>query len=112
MERSYWNDVSPERSTLRTVFRDTFRSRAISLMVLPLRKCSRRIRPIVSTVSIPHPPASNRKRAAHQANLQGVNFGRRSPGSGGQNCTPNDRESLERIAQHDPEQALRLFDAV
>jgi len=24
-----------------------------------------------------------------QANLQGVNFGRRSPGSGGQNCTPN-----------------------
>jgi hypothetical protein len=30
-------------------------------------------------------------RAAHQANLQGVNFGSRSPDSGGQNCTPNDR---------------------
>jgi hypothetical protein len=29
------------------------------------------------------------KRAAHQANQEGVNFGRRSPGSGGQNCTPN-----------------------
>src|SRR5207302_4117871 len=29
------------------------------------------------------------KRAAQQAYLQGVNFGRRSPNSGGQNCTPN-----------------------
>ena len=57
--RSYSNDVSPDRRTLRTVFRDTRRSRAISLIVLPLRKCSRRIRPIVSTVSIPPPPASN-----------------------------------------------------
>jgi hypothetical protein len=35
------------------VFRDTFRSRAISLIVLPLMKCSRRIRAIVSTTSIP-----------------------------------------------------------
>ena len=26
---------------------------------------------------------------AHQDRLQGVNFGRRSPSSGGQNCTPN-----------------------
>jgi hypothetical protein len=51
--RSYSNAVSPDRSTLRTVFRDTFRPRAISLIVLPLMKCSRRIRPIVSTVSIP-----------------------------------------------------------
>ena len=33
------------------------------------------------------------KRAAHQANLLGVNFGRRSPGSGGQNCMPNDKVS-------------------
>ncbi|MDR6305651.1 hypothetical protein GGQ85_003375 [Nitrobacter vulgaris] len=40
-------------STFRTVFRDTFRSRAISLIVLPLMKCSRRIRAIVSTISIP-----------------------------------------------------------
>jgi hypothetical protein len=41
-------------STFRTVFRDTFRSRAISLIVLPLMKCSRRIRAIVSTTSIPN----------------------------------------------------------
>src|ERR1700752_1294702 len=59
MFRSYSNAVFPDRSTLRTVLRDTFRSRAISLIVLPLRKCSRRTRPIVSTVSIPPPPASN-----------------------------------------------------
>jgi hypothetical protein len=52
MFRSYSNDVTSERSTLRTVFRDTFRSRAISLIVLPLRKCSRRIRPIVSTAQV------------------------------------------------------------
>src|SRR3954454_13701061 len=57
--RSYSAEVAPDRRTLRTVFRDTLRSRAISLIVLPLRKCSRRIRPIVSTVSIPPPPASN-----------------------------------------------------
>ena len=29
------------------------------------------------------------ERAAHQAQWEGVNFGRRSPSSGGQNCTPN-----------------------
>jgi hypothetical protein len=81
--RSYSNVVSPDRSTLRTVFRDTFRSSAISLIVLPLIKCPRRIRPIVFTISIP--PLAARfesQRAAHQSNLQGVNFGRRSPGSG------------------------------
>jgi hypothetical protein len=38
------DDVAPDRSTLWTVFRDTFRSRAITLIVLPLMKCSRRIR--------------------------------------------------------------------
>jgi hypothetical protein len=38
--RWYSNAVSPDRSTLRTVLRDTFRSRAISLIVLPLIKCS------------------------------------------------------------------------
>jgi hypothetical protein len=39
-----------------------------------------------------HPPhrSLESERAAHQANLQGVNFGRRSSDSGGQNCTPND----------------------
>src|SRR5436190_4620670 len=52
--RSYSKDVSPDRRTLRTVLRDTLRSRAISLIVLPLIKCSRRIRAIVSTTSIPH----------------------------------------------------------
>ena len=69
--RSYSNDVSPDRSTLRTVFRDTFRSRAISLIVLPLRKCSRRIRPIVSTVSIPPPPALNQSRQRISPNGRG-----------------------------------------
>jgi hypothetical protein len=86
-------DVSPDRSSLRTVFRDTFRSRAISLIVLPLIKCSRRIRPIVSTVSIRPRRSLESRREAHQAKLQGVNFGCRSPGSGGQNCTPNDSQT-------------------
>src|SRR6202012_1017746 len=52
--RSYSKEVSPDLRTLRTVFRDTFRSRAISLIVLPLMKCSRRIRALVSTTSILH----------------------------------------------------------
>jgi hypothetical protein len=43
-----------------------------------LMKCSRRIRPIVST---PLTARSESKRTAHQANLQGVNFARRSPDS-------------------------------
>jgi hypothetical protein len=51
--RSYSNDVSPDRKTLRIVFREIPRSLAISLIVLPLTKCSRRIRAIVSTTSIP-----------------------------------------------------------
>ena len=68
--RSYSKAVSPDRSTLRTVFRATLRSRAISLIVLPLRKCSRRIRPIVSTVSIPPRcllSNQSKQRCAHQA---------------------------------------------
>jgi hypothetical protein len=36
----YASLLRPDRSTLRTVFRDTFRSRAISRIVLPLMKCS------------------------------------------------------------------------
>jgi hypothetical protein len=74
------------------VFRDTFRSRAISLIVLPLRKCSRRIRPIVSTVSIPPPPALNQSRQPirpiHRGSIldadppaQGVKIARRITGS-------------------------------
>ncbi|MGH7041154.1 MAG: hypothetical protein ACREFY_03365, partial [Acetobacteraceae bacterium] len=41
------------------------------------------------------------KRAAHQSTIQGVNFERRSPASGGQNCTPkhswNTRVTFGRI---------------
>src|SRR4029453_13206341 len=92
-DRSYSNEVSPDLSTFRTVFRDTFRSRAISLIVLPLMKCSRRIRAIVSTTSIPdhllHSKAGSQKDQAG-----GVNFGRRSPGLGGQYCRPNDTRYL------------------
>src|SRR5260370_131284 len=69
--RSYARDVSPDRSILRTVFRDTRRSRAICLIVLPLTKCSRRIRPIVSTVSIPPPPASNQSEQRIRRNWRG-----------------------------------------
>src|SRR5258708_19123429 len=92
--RSYARDVSPDRSILRTVFRDTRRSRAICLIVLPLTKCSRRIRPIVSTASIPPPPASNQSEQRIRPNwrgsildadnpLQGVKIARRiTPESG------------------------------
>src|SRR5437016_10345260 len=54
--RVYSKNVAPDRRTLRTVFRDTFSSRMISLIGLPLTKCSRLIRPIVSTTSIPRHP--------------------------------------------------------
>ncbi len=68
--------IAPERRTLRTVLRDIFRSRAISLIDLPFCKCSRLIRPIVSTTSIPHRPLD--AKAGRPANsLQG-----------GQICTP------------------------
>src|SRR5205823_9856784 len=57
--RMYAKEVAPDRRTLRTVLRDTFSSRTISLIDLPRTKCSRLIRPIVSTTSIPrHPLAS------------------------------------------------------
>jgi hypothetical protein len=52
----YSKDVAPARRTFRTVFRDSFSSRAISLIVLPFTKCSRLIRPIVSTTNIPRHP--------------------------------------------------------
>src|SRR3984893_14266680 len=54
--RVYSKDIAPDRKTLRTVFRDTFSSRMISLIGLPLTKCSRLIRPIVSKTSIPRHP--------------------------------------------------------
>src|SRR5947208_2487267 len=90
--RSYANDVAPDRTTLRTVFRDTRRSRAISLIALPLRKYSRRIRPIVSTVSIPHYPRLIRRGQRITPHGRGGNFGRRYPRSGGQDCTPKHSE--------------------
>ena len=48
------NAVACERITLRTVLRETFTSRTISLIGFPLTKYSRRIRAIVSTTNIPH----------------------------------------------------------
>ena len=54
--RSYENAVSPDRRIRRTVLRDRRRFRAISRIDFPLSRCSRRIRPIVSTISIPHRP--------------------------------------------------------
>src|SRR5919106_3781175 len=71
------NSVAPERSTLRTVLRETCSSRTISLIVLPRTKNSRRIRAIVSTPFIPQPPAPKPEQVA-----------RESHAAGGQNCTP------------------------
>src|SRR5260370_36337824 len=53
-------------------------------------KCSRRIRPIVSTVNIPPHHSLRIKASSATGQPWGVNFGRRSPDPGGQNCTPND----------------------
>jgi hypothetical protein len=75
--RSYSKAVAPERTTLRTVFRDTCRSRTISLIVLPCTKNSRRIRAIVSTHFIPRHPSRPKDRQCAKANYQGVNIGRR-----------------------------------
>ena len=57
--RSYANAVSPDRSTLRTVFRDTFSSRAISLIVLPLTKMLAPDPRNRLHAQHPPPPASN-----------------------------------------------------
>jgi len=72
------------------VFRDTFRSRAISLVVLPLMKCSRRIRAIVFTISIPPTTCFVPKQAAQQTNLEEVILDADPPALGGQYCRPND----------------------
>ena len=63
--------MSTDRSSPRTVYWDTFRSRTISLIVLPLIKCSCRIRPTVSTVSIPPPPASNQSKQCNKPTFRG-----------------------------------------
>src|SRR5258707_7076826 len=57
-------------------------------------KCSRRIRPIVSTVNIPPHHSLRIKASSATGQPWGVNFGRRSPDSGGQNCTPNDNPGI------------------
>jgi hypothetical protein len=73
---------------LRTVFRDTFSARTISLIDLPLTRCSRLIRPTVSTTNIPrHPLASPAGQPAHHC-AKGVKIGRRSPLYWGQSSTP------------------------
>src|SRR5208282_2698058 len=74
--RSYENAVSPDRRIRRTVLRDRCRVREISLIDFPLPRCSRRIRPIVSTISIPHRPL--RAKAGSRTNRK----------SGGQFWTP------------------------
>src|SRR5271165_2615388 len=74
--RSYENAVSPDRRIRRTVLRDRCRVREISLIDFPLHRCSRRIRPIVSTISIPHRPL--RAKAGSRTNRK----------SGGQFWTP------------------------
>src|SRR5215471_1634982 len=71
MVRSYSNDVSPDRRTLRTVLRDTPTSRAISLIVLPLTKCSHRIRAIVSTTSIPDHPLRTKAGSLRRLHFRG-----------------------------------------
>ena len=58
------------------------------LIDLPLTNRSRRIRPIVSTISIPHRPLAQNEQAARSNDTEGVNFGRRSTPSRGQSCTP------------------------
>jgi hypothetical protein len=62
--------------------RDSLRSRAISLIDLPWTKCSRRIRPIVSTTSIPHRP------------LRAKAGSRPSQESGGEFSTPKHTKGL------------------
>jgi hypothetical protein len=70
--------IAPERRTLRTVLRDIWRSRAISLIDLPFCKCSRLIRPIVSTTTIPHRPLDARAGRPASSLQGGVKFARRN----------------------------------
>jgi hypothetical protein len=73
---------------MRSLPKDTFRSRVICLIVLPLTKCSRRIRPVVSTVSIPLRSLRIESEQRISPIFRG-SFGRRYPLLRGQNCTPN-----------------------
>jgi hypothetical protein len=71
LARSHSKGVSPDRSTLRTMFRDTCSSRQISLMDFPRTKNPRRIRAIVSTPFIPRPPVLMLDRAVASDDLRG-----------------------------------------
>src|SRR3954463_574629 len=106
--RSYSAEVAPDRRTLRTVFRDTLRSRAISLIVLPLRKCSRRIRPIVSTVSIPPPPASNQSEQRIRPNGRGSILDADNPAQGVKIARRNTSLCLVACAIHFARRSLSL----
>ena len=74
----------------RATGRICFRSRAISLIVLLLMKCSRRIRVIVSTTSIPSHPL-HYKAGRNRPTCRG-HFWTPIPGLGGQYCGPNDSQ--------------------
>jgi len=87
--RSQENDVSSDRKTFRTVLRDSLR--------LPDRLA-------LDEVLTPYPtdPASPTarfapKRAAKQTASRGVNFGRRSPASGGHFSTPDHNRPVRRL---------------
>ena len=73
--------VAPERTTLRTVLRDTCSSRAISLIERPRWKNSRRIRAIVSTPFIPRHPSQTKDRQLARTAHRGVKVARRNTGS-------------------------------
>ena len=74
------NSVAPDRSTFRTVFRDTRSSRQICLdRLLALNKYARRIFAIVSTTSIPNPAPDDPREHSWTTVSEGVPFGRRSP---------------------------------
>ena len=63
--------------------RDTFNSRMISLIDLPRTKCSRLIRPIVSTTSIPrHPLASPQRVSLHITAQRGSKLDADHPSTG------------------------------
>ncbi len=80
-------DRAPDRTTLRTVFRDTRNSRQICLIDFFWMKYARLIFPVVSTINIPNSPPQSFEKAS-DPKYQGVTFGRRLPQYGGQFCMP------------------------
>ena len=84
-------DRTSDRTGVRTVFRDTLRSRAISLIVLPLRKCSRRNPPNRLHCQHSPPPASNQSEQRIRPNGRGSILDADNPAQGVENCTPKHR---------------------